>query len=178
MLEFKTIFSDGSELLIKNTGARWIKSRKLVMSKMTFKGDKYGIYLYVLEFLNRKYYVGITNNPRNRFRMHINGNSNDFVNENSPILDIDYVLLKTTNRSQALLIEDKKTIELINKYGIENISGGKFIGDIYERTIKFIMYTDKQRNKLKKRINRGNSIEFDVNEHPGIESIVEMINKR
>jgi predicted GIY-YIG superfamily endonuclease len=147
------------------------------MNTKSFKHDKYGIYLYVLEFLNRSYYVGISNNPRNRFKMHISGQTNDFVKKNRPILDIHYNLLNTTSRAKALVIEDNKTIDLIHEHGIGRVSGGIFTGDIYERTLKYIIYTERNRNSLKKRIKKGNFIEIDENKYSGIERIVEMINK-
>jgi predicted GIY-YIG superfamily endonuclease len=83
-----------------------------------------GIYLYILTLSNGKYYVGITNNPEQRFETHRSGESVTFVNKNLPIISIEKKLLKTTNRFEAERIETKKTLSLIRKHGIANVCGG------------------------------------------------------
>jgi len=140
LLEFKTIFSYGSELLIKNTGARWIKSRTTVMNKSVKNRDEnFGIYLYILELQNGKYYVGITNNPNVRFNNHRNGETTYFVKQNLPIITIQKTLLKTTNRKEAEKIETKKALQLMKKHGIENVTGGFLAGDYHDKIIALKM---------------------------------------
>ena len=95
-----------------------------------------GIYLYVLELQNDKYYVGITHNPKDRFRKHTEGRSQQFVRENLPIKTIEVELLNTVDRKIALVLETLKTIELIEKYGIENVHGGVITGDLERRIAK------------------------------------------
>ena len=111
------------------------------MNEITLKKDKkFGIYLYVLELQNEKYYVGITHNPERRFKHHKSGKSFSFINKNLPIINIQKTLLKTTDRDRALKLETEKTIELIQKYGIANVYGGLITGDFHERIIKFKIY--------------------------------------
>lgn len=94
-----------------------------------------GIYLYVLELQNEKYYVGITHNPNDRFHNHKVGKSQKFVKENLPIKTIEIELLDTIDRQIALELETKKALELIEKYGFENVYGGAITGK-YEKRIK------------------------------------------
>lgn len=111
------------------------------MNETTKKRDeKFGIYLYILELQNGKYYVGITNNPENRFRKHRSGKSYPFVNKNLPIINIQKRLLKTTNRNRTLQLETEKAVELIEKFGIANVCGGAITGDFHERIMKFKIY--------------------------------------
>ena len=102
-----------------------------------------GIYLYVLVLQNDKFYVGITNSPEKRFKKHRSGKSIKFINENLPIIDIRKILLATTDRYEALRIETKTTILLIQDYGIENVCGGAILGDVDDRISKLKIYYKK-----------------------------------
>ena len=102
-----------------------------------------GIYLYVLVLQNDKFYVGITNSPEKRFKKHRSGKSVKFINENLPIIDIQKILLATTDRYEACRIETKTTILLIQHYGIENVYGGYILGDIDERISNLKIYYKK-----------------------------------
>jgi predicted GIY-YIG superfamily endonuclease len=120
------------------------------MNETTKKRDeKFGIYLYILELQNGKYYVGITNNPENRFRKHRSGKSFGFISKNLPIINIQKRLLKTTDRNRALKLETEKTIELIEKFGIANVCGGTITGDFHDRIFKFKSYFNKLMNSNK-----------------------------
>lgn len=99
-----------------------------------------GIYLYVLMLQNDKFYVGITNSPEKRFQKHRSGKSIKFINENLPIIDIQKILLATTNRDEALRIETKTTLTLIHYYGVENVCGGDITGDLDARITKLKSY--------------------------------------
>lgn len=111
------------------------------MKKKTKNREKmFGIYLYVLELQNGKYYIGITSNPNKRFNAHKNGRSSIFIRENLPIIKIHKTKLYAANRRNALKEETKKTIELINQYGIINVCGGSIIGDYNNRIIQYEKY--------------------------------------
>ena len=92
-----------------------------------------GIYMYILELKNRKYYVGITHNLMDRIDEHRNGETTNFVSKNLPFRSFYTELLKTSDRKEAIIIETNKTIELIKQYGIENVAGGKIVGDLKRR---------------------------------------------
>ena len=116
------------------------------MNKTRFPRVFFENYLYVLELSNGKYYIGITRNPMRRFKEHKNGKSNSFVKNNLPILGIKYKKLVLMDWYDALDQESLKTIELIEKYGIENVSGGTIIGELSTRIEKF--------NSTKKRLGK------------------------
>ena len=118
------------------------------MKKSVKKEDSFGIILYILELQNKKYYVGITNNPEERFNKHESGETLRFVNKNLPIKSIKKALLKTTIRSEAIKLENKTTIELIEKHGIANISGGVFTGDFHDRIQKFKTYFNRLNSEV------------------------------
>jgi predicted GIY-YIG superfamily endonuclease len=108
------------------------------MNATTKQNDEQnGIFLYVLELQNQKFYVGITNNPEQRFEAHRSGQSVTFVKKNLPIINIEKRLLKTTDRFEAERFETKKTINLIRKYGIANVCGGEIVGDYHDRILRF-----------------------------------------
>jgi len=123
------------------------------MNKTRFPRVFFENYLYVLELSNGKYYIGITRNPMRRFKEHKNGKSNSFVKNNLPILGIKYKKLVLMDWYDALDQESLKTIELIEKYGIENVSGGTIIGELSTRIEKF--------NSTKKRLGKNNFNHFD-----------------
>lgn len=115
------------------------------MNETTKKRDEeFGIYLYVLELQHNKYYVGITNNPKNRFRDHREGQTSSFVKKNLPIIDIQKTLLRTSDRKKAEKIETKKTLKLMQKHGIDNVMGGILIGDYHDNIIKMKLYFNAQ----------------------------------
>lgn len=117
------------------------------MNKLSkIRDEKFGIYLYVLELQNGKYYVGITNNPERRFHEHRNCKTYSFISKNLPIINIEKRLLKTSDRNRAKQLETEKTIELIKRYGIANVSGGKILGDFHERIINFKIYFNSLMN--------------------------------
>ncbi|OFX87142.1 MAG: hypothetical protein A2W99_07330 [Bacteroidetes bacterium GWF2_33_16] len=91
------------------------------------------IYLYVLTLQNGKYYVGITSNRIHRFDDHRNGKTTFFVKNNLPIIRIEQKLLRTTDRKQAERIETKNALQLMKKYGIDNVSGGYLAGDYHDK---------------------------------------------
>jgi len=100
------------------------------------RDEQIGIYLYVLTLQNGKYYVGITNNPKERFHNHSNGKTTYFVKQNLPIIDIQKTLLRTSDRKQTEKIETRKALELMKKYGIENVTGGLLAGDYHDKIMK------------------------------------------
>jgi len=109
------------------------------MYKKTQKLDlNYGISLYVLKLQNGKYYVGITHDIDRRIRQHENGETSSFVKENLPIKSVHKTLLKTTDRNRAFKLENYKTVELVLRYGIENVCGGDITGDLPIRYRKFL----------------------------------------
>ena len=148
------------------------------MNTKTKKRDQEsGIYLYVIEFENEKFYTGITNNFERRIKEHRTGKSKKYVNENLPIKNVQKELLKTTNRSEAIKIETERTIQLIYKHGVEQVSGGYITGELQNRILKIKKYNDTKENDFRKTLeDYGNYIEVDSKNQAGIQNIIEIIN--
>lgn len=106
----------------------------------------FGVYLYVLELQNGKYYVGISRNPEYRFYEHKTGQTSKFVRQNLPVKNFRLKLLESTDWSDGLREETRITVKLIGKFGIENVYGGAITGDLKKRTIIFFNYINKQIN--------------------------------
>ena len=82
--------------------------------------------IYVLECEEGHYYVGATARPDIRipghFRGIIDGWTPRWLVRHPPIRVLDQYIVVDSNEE-----ENKKTLELINKYGIEKVAGGKYV---------------------------------------------------
>lgn len=93
--------------------------------------------LYVLKLEDEKYYVGITTKTvEARFREHLKGASY-WTGMHKPLEIIGAEDLGVITQSQAEKIENKSTIECMQKYGTENVQGGRFTSRDDVFTIKF-----------------------------------------
>ncbi|MFP4022997.1 MAG: GIY-YIG nuclease family protein [Thiohalospira sp.] len=111
-----------------------------VMNIPKFYEVLFGVYIYVLELQNGKYYVGISRNPEYRFYEHRIGKTSKFVEQNLPIKNIRLKLLDSTDWSEGLKEETRLTVKLIGKFGLENVCGGAINGDLKRRTIRYSRY--------------------------------------
>ena len=76
-------------------------------------------YVYILELENDKYYVGYTENFDSRMISHFGGNGSKWTKIHRP-LNILEVSRGGKND------EDKKTIDMMIKYGYQNVRGGRY----------------------------------------------------
>jgi len=120
-----------------------IKVGTTAMNIPKFYEVLFGVYLYVLELQNGKYYVGISRNPEYRFYEHKTGKTSKFVRQNLPVKNIRLKLLESTDWSDGLREETRTTVKLIGKFGIENVYGGAICGDLNERSIRLNNYYQK-----------------------------------
>tara|TARA_R110002020_G_C16043032_1_gene753886 strand:+ start:17 stop:340 length:324 start_codon:yes stop_codon:yes gene_type:complete len=76
--------------------------------------------IYVLELEDNKYYIGITSNFNQRLYAHINGGSSKWTRtyKYKKIVEVTIGTLNDENRI---------TERYILKYGIDNVSGGKYV---------------------------------------------------
>ena len=93
--------------------------------------------IYILKLENNKYYVGKTNNPELRLKNHFENHGSLWTRRYKPLEILE--IIKNCDEFD----EDKYTIKMMKKYGIENVRGGSFC--------KFILSNDNI-NTLKQMI--------------------------
>lgn len=76
--------------------------------------------IYILELEGKKYYIGRTNNVDMRLENHFKKNGSYWTKKYKPIKIIDII------KNCDYYDEDKYTIKLMSKYGIDNVRGGSF----------------------------------------------------
>ena len=77
--------------------------------------------IYVLRLANGKYYVGKSDNVKNRYEQHINGHGSAWTKKYKPIS------IEKTIENVSSFEEDKVTKEYMSKYWIENVRGGSYV---------------------------------------------------
>lgn len=95
----------------------WHTFVKVVLATLFLKGL---MYLYALECVNDKYYVGKTHNPKMRLEDHYNHRGSKWTQLHHPI-SVCEILEESTGFD-----EDTLTLNYMKKYGIENVRGGSF----------------------------------------------------
>jgi hypothetical protein len=78
------------------------------------------VYIYVLELVNKKYYIGRTLNPAFRLEQHFNSFGSQWTQKYKPIKVLQ-IIQNCDNFD-----EDKYTLKYMEKYGINNVRGGPF----------------------------------------------------
>ncbi len=77
--------------------------------------------VYVLKLENNKYYVGKSNDKEKRIKRHINGNGCTWTKKYNPISE-----LKPLTQPQPSFWELWETLELMKRYGVDNVRGSMF----------------------------------------------------
>ena len=91
------------------------------------------VYIYVLELVDSKYYIGKTDNPQFRLESHFNSNGAAWTKKYKPINIIE--LIPNCDDYD----EDKFTLKYMEKYGINNVRGGSFVSiNLDNNTIEFL----------------------------------------
>lgn len=83
-------------------------------------------HLYVLALECDKYYVGISRNVKKRFDAHQRGEGAEWTKLYKPLKVISDTQLAFCSYTKVKPYEDQKTIELMKKYGRENVRGGMY----------------------------------------------------
>jgi hypothetical protein len=91
------------------------------------------LYIYILKCKNNKYYIGKTHNPNTRINNHIFNYGSAWTAKFKPIK-----ILKIINNCD-LFDEDKYTIMIMDKYGIDNVRGGSFTQLVLSKSEKYII---------------------------------------
>jgi len=79
--------------------------------------------IYILKLQHGKYYVGKTNNIKQRKQQHINGTACSWTKKHPPIL-VEQIIPNASDFD-----EDKYTKEYMAIYGIDNVRGGSYVTD-------------------------------------------------
>lgn len=85
------------------------------------------LYIYVLQLLNDKYYVGKTMNPHFRFDNHFTHNGTEWTKLNRPLKILE--LIPNCDDYD----EEKYTYKYMDKYGIDNVRGGSYTSPILDK---------------------------------------------
>lgn len=105
--------------------------------------------LYVLQLQNGKYYVGTTHNVKKRYEMHKNGNGAEWTKCYPPVKILYQKQFAFCDPRKALHEEDEKTVELMFKYGKDNVRGGKYVA--VEQTVIDELLGEDLCNKIDQR---------------------------
>lgn len=79
------------------------------------------MHIYVLKLENEKYYIGRTNDLKNRVEVHYRGEGSLWTQKYRPTSTIE--IIETDDPYD----EDKVTLKYMEKYGIDNVRGGSFV---------------------------------------------------
>jgi predicted GIY-YIG superfamily endonuclease len=87
-------------------------------------------HVYVLKLQDEKYYVGIATDPKKRFLEHLSQGkgSSSWCKKHKAIEIIETIETEYQNMKDATLIEDIYSLKYIEKFGPENVRGGRYIG--------------------------------------------------
>ena len=77
--------------------------------------------IYGLRLVSGKFYVGMTQNKFDRIDAHRRGFGAAWTRKYPPV---DYEFVRTGMEKSD---EDRLTIELMSKYGVDNVRGGKWV---------------------------------------------------
>ena len=77
--------------------------------------------IYILRLESGKYYVGKSEDVKNRYQQHMNGSGSSWTRKYKPIS------LEKTIENASPFEEDKITKEYMSKYGIDNVRGGSYV---------------------------------------------------
>jgi predicted GIY-YIG superfamily endonuclease len=77
--------------------------------------------IYVLRCEGGRYYIGKSDNIKNRYKQHLDGNGSAWTRKYKP------VSLEKTIENVSPFEEDKITKEYMSKYGIDKVRGGSYV---------------------------------------------------
>jgi len=83
-------------------------------------------WLYVLQLEQGKYYIGVTaSTPERRFKQHLSGFAGArWTRKYKPLEIIDRIDLGEVSYLDAEIIENKRTREYMQRFGLNNVRGG------------------------------------------------------
>ena len=136
------------EYIINKLEEGWVYSKDKNDNKINYKiYDEFDItknYVYVLELNNNKYYVGRSKQIIKRITDHFNNKGSKYTRKNKPINIIS--IIEESNKFD----EKNKTLEIMKKYGYENVRGYAWCSNILRGPPKDL--NNKTLEEISKRI--------------------------
>jgi predicted GIY-YIG superfamily endonuclease len=81
-------------------------------------------HVYVLALKGDKRYVGMSENVNNRIKQHFAGKGAEWTKKHAPVSVVD--VIKVSNKTEALRLENKLTKQLMKIYGVKKVRGGVY----------------------------------------------------
>jgi hypothetical protein len=91
-------------------------------------------YVYVLKLQDGKYYAGKSSDPDSRYLQHKNGNGAEWTKKYKPIMPAIQEIPITSKHDETNI-----TIDLMKKYGIDNVRGGPWASVVLTEDEKFLI---------------------------------------
>lgn len=104
--------------------------------------------LYVLYLEDHNFYVGVSSHPRHRIENHINGTGARWTQAHKPLKVLELHDLGVMSYQDAGKIEKEKTLNYIDKYGVDKVRGGAYCMVNPPARMKQLMYDLSQRRSL------------------------------
>ena len=94
--------------------------------------------LYVLELTGGNWYVGITayKDVNKRYRKHLSGKGARWTATHPPLRVHDTQLLGYMSEPDAFTFETERTLEFMNRHGVERVRGGKYCIVDFEKLLR------------------------------------------
>ena len=110
------------------------KTKKTNFRKLSEK--RANRYIYCLLLDDNKYYVGQTTDINRRFEEHTMGFGSKWTKLYQPVKIVESIVCENVTESECVELEDKKTLEYAEKYGYNNVRGGKHcaVHDFFYKT--------------------------------------------
>jgi hypothetical protein len=125
-------------------------------------------YIYVLELIDDRYYIGRTSNFMQRMNDHFTGSGSEYTKKYKPIKIIE--VTEETN----LTDERDKTLEYMRIYGYEKVRGYTWCRETLK---KFPKIKKNKKNILEKNYDNEDIKELYINENKNIIEIGNILNK-
>ncbi|KTB94315.1 hypothetical protein AO073_07540 [Pseudomonas syringae ICMP 11293] len=106
---------------------------------MDWKLEKCARYLYVLGLSQGKFYVGQAKDPDKRIRKHFSGSGSQWTRLHPPLKELMRKSLEDVDYRAGELAENEIVLDLMRKYGYENVRGGFFSNTSVEHVEKALI---------------------------------------
>jgi predicted GIY-YIG superfamily endonuclease len=106
------------------------------------------IYLYILELVDYKFYVGQSIDPDKRIKAHFKGKGSAWTKKFQPICLVKKWNTQLKDWKQAEILENKNTLSLMHQYGWINVRGGFWSNTSERETFKGLKHHERYIREL------------------------------